>query len=256
MTKLYTLGFVTGIILIILGFVFKPFVTVPAGHRGVVTHFGAVQEEVKGEGFHFVMPIYTKVTDVEVRTQKIETEADSASKDLQSVNTTVALNFHLEPTEVNHIYQDVGTEYRTRIIDPAIQESVKAATAQFTAEELITKRPDVKKAIKQEMADRLRPRNIIIDDFSIVNFSFSQEFDKAIEAKQTAEQQALKAERDLERIKLEAQQKIERAKAEAESLRIQKEELTPQLLQLRWVEKWNGEVPQYWGQASPFIGLK
>ncbi|MFH1047084.1 MAG: prohibitin family protein [Patescibacteria group bacterium] len=228
---------------------------VPSGHRGVMTLFGKVQDKILDEGIHLKNPFMT-VHRVEVRTMKIQVGADSASKDLQSVSTTIALNYHLAPEAVNKLFQEVGLDYGSRIIDPAIQESVKAAAAKFTAEELITKRSDVKAEIVGQMRDRLQSKHIVIDEFSIVNFDFSAQFNQAIESKQTAEQNALKAERDLERVKLEAQQKIEQAKAEAEALRIQRLEISPAMLQLRWIEKWDGKTPEYWGGATPFIGLQ
>jgi regulator of protease activity HflC (stomatin/prohibitin superfamily) len=227
---------------------------VPAGHRGVITLFGKVQDQIFDEGIHLKNP-FKAVSNIEVRTRKMQVDADSASKDLQSVSTTIALNYHLAPDSVNRLYQEVGLDYSSRIIDPAIQESVKAVAAKFTAEELITKRSEVKDEIVNQLRERLQSKHIVIDDFSIVNFDFSEQFNTAIEAKQTAEQNALKAERDLERVKLEAQQKIEQAKAEAESLRLQRLEISPSMLQLRWIEKWDGRTPQYWGSASPFIGL-
>jgi regulator of protease activity HflC (stomatin/prohibitin superfamily) len=253
-SKLIAGGVFVFILLVILFVTGFPITIVQAGHRGVPHRFGKVFDWTVGEGIHWV-GFFTRVTHFEVRTRKIEVEADSASKDLQSVQTTIALNYHADIANVNKLYQEIGVQYNDRIIQPAIQESVKAATAQFTAEELITKRPEVKSLIRKELEDRLHNRYIIVDEFSIVDFSFSKEFDEAIEAKQTAEQQALKAERDLDRIKLEAQQSIERSKAEAEALRLQKQQITPDLIQLRWIEKWNGELPQYMGQMSPFVGL-
>jgi regulator of protease activity HflC (stomatin/prohibitin superfamily) len=244
-------AFLIVVALFVTGF---PISIVQAGHRGVPHRFGKVFDRTVDEGIHWV-GFFTRITHFEVRTRKLEIEADSASKDLQSVQTTIALNYHVDPEGVNKLYQEIGVQYNDRIIQPAIQESLKAATAQFTAEELITKRPEVKSLIRQELEDRLHNRYIIVDDFSIVDFSFSAEFDQAIEAKQTAEQQALKAARDLERVKLEAQAQIEQAKAEAEALRLQKQEITPDLVQLRWIEKWNGELPQYMGSMSPFVGL-
>ncbi len=228
---------------------------VPAGHRGVITLFGKVQDNVFDEGIHIKNPLKA-VHNIEVRTRKIQVEADSASKDLQSVSTTIALNYHPAPDAVNKLYQEVGLDYASRIIDPAIQESVKSAAAKFTAEELITKRPEVKTEITDQLRQRLQTNHLSVDDFSIVNFDFSAQFNSAIEAKQTAEQNALKAERDLDRIKLEAQQKIEQAKAEAESLRLQRQEISSAVLQLRWIEKWDGKTPTYWGNATPFIGLQ
>ena len=146
--------------------------------------------------------------------------------------------------------------FKSRIIDPAVQESMKAGTAQFTAEELITKRAEVSVQIKAMLAERLLTHNIIVDEFNIVDFSFSAVFNEAIEAKQTAEQSALKAERDLERVKIEAEQQITAARAEAEGQRLQRETITSQLLQLRAIEKWDGHLPQVTSGATPFIDLK
>jgi regulator of protease activity HflC (stomatin/prohibitin superfamily) len=156
---------------------------------------------------------------------------------------------------VNVIYQEIGLFFKERIIDPAVQEAVKAVTAQFTAEELITRRSEVKEQIRESLAKRLLVFNIIVDDFNIVDFSFSREFNAAIEAKQTAEQQALKAKRDLDRIKIEAEQKVTQARAEAEAQRLQRETITPTILQLRAIEKWDGKFPQVIGGAMPFIDL-
>jgi regulator of protease activity HflC (stomatin/prohibitin superfamily) len=252
--KIITGGAFALVLVVILFFTGFPITIVQAGHRGVPHRFGEVFDWTVGEGIHWV-GFFTRVTHFEVRTRKMEVGADSASKDLQSVQTTIALNYHLDPGNVNKLYQEIGVLYNDRILQPAIQESVKAVTAQFTAEELITKRPEVKMLIRQELENRLHGRYIMVDEFSIVDFAFSEGFDEAIELKQTAEQQALKAERDLERVKLEAQQQIEQAKAEAEALRLQKQQITPDLVQLRWIEKWNGQMPQYMGSMTPFVGL-
>ena len=167
------------------------------------------------------------------------------------------------PDKVNKIFQNIGTEFKARIVDPAVQEVVKAITARYTAVELITQREKVRNEIKDLLRQRLIAYDIIVDDFSIVNFRFSQQFEAAIEAKQTAEQLALKAQRDLERIKIEADQKIASAKAEAESLRLQKENVTPQLIQLRKIEasikaieKWDGHMPKITSGAVPFLDMK
>ena len=154
------------------------------------------------------------------------------------------------------MYQQTRGAYKSRIIDPAVQESVKAVTAQFTAEELITRRAEVSTQIKETLSERLRVHNILVDEFNIIDFSFSKVFNDAIEAKQTAEQSALKAQRDLDRIKIEAEQKITSARAEAEGQRLQRETITPTLLQLRAIEKWDGHLPQVTSGGTPFIDLK
>jgi len=250
-------------IVFIVVLIMNPFVMVGAGERGVVLNFGAVQSSVLSEGLHLRIPIMQKIIKIDVKVHKSQTDAESVSKDLQDTRSTIAVNYHISPEKANWIFQNIGTEYKDRIIDPAVQEVVKAITARYTAVELITQREKVRSEIKDLLKQRLMAYNIIVDDFSIVNFSFSQLFTQAIEAKQTAEQLALKAQRDLDRIKIEAEQKIASAKAEAEALRLQKENVTPQLIKLRQIEasikaieKWDGHMPKVTSDSVPFIDVK
>lgn len=255
-------GAAVAVLLLIL-LVATPFAVVPAGNRGVLTTFGKVDDTVYTEGIHWRWPVAQKMHLVDVRIQKGEGEGEAASKDMQVVHTKVAVNFHLKPERVTETFRNVGNldAVESRLILPAVQEAVKAATARYTAEELITKRPEVRDAIRMALNERLMKHDIIIDEFSIVNFQFSKSFNEAIEAKTTAEQLKLKAERDLQRIKVEAEQKIASAEAEAKSLAMQKQEVTPELLRLREVEnqskaieKWDGKLPTYIaGGAIPFI---
>ena len=241
----------------------NPWVQVGAGQRGIVLNFGAVQKDVLGEGLHFRIPIMQNIAIMDVKVQKSLTNAAASSSDLQEVSSEVALNYHIIPDKANVVYQSIGIQFKERIIDPAVQEVVKAVTAKYTAEELITKRPAVSEAMRANLAERLLSHNIAVDAFSIVGFSFSKIFMEAIESKQTAEQLALKAKRDLDRIKIEAEQKITAAKAEAESLRLQRANISLDLIELRKVEanlkaidKWNGILPQVTGGgAVPFIGV-
>lgn len=243
--------------------VLHPWVQIGAGERGVVLNFGAVQKVVLDEGLHFRIPVMQRIARVDVKVQKAQTDAAAASSDLQDVSSTVAINYHIIPDKANIVYQTIGIQFKERIIDPAVQEVVKAVTAKYTAEELITKRPAVSDAMKLLLTERLLVHNISVDAFSIVGFSFSKIFMEAIESKQTAEQLALKAKRDLDRIKIEAEQKITAAKAEAESLRLQRANISSDLIELRKIEanlkaidKWNGILPQVTGGgAVPFIGL-
>jgi prohibitin 2 len=242
---------------------FRPWVQVGAGQRGIVLNFGAVQKQVLEEGLHLRIPVMQEIAIMDVKVQKAETDAAAASADLQDVSSRVALNYHVVPDKANIVYQNIGVQFKERIIDPAILEVVKAVTAKYTAEELITKRPAVSEAMRVALMDRLIVNNIAVDAFSIVIFSFSKVFTEAIEAKQTAEQLALKAKRDLDRIKIEAEQKITAARAEAESLRLQRANISPDLIELRKIEanmkaieKWNGILPQVTGGgAIPLIGL-
>lgn len=253
---------IIGISLLLL-IMFRPWVQIGAGERGIVLNFGAVQDRVLGEGMHFRIPIMQEVVIMDVKVQKVQTDASSASSDLQDVTLSVALNYHIIPDKANQVYQNIGVHYKERIIDPAIHEVTKAVSAEYTAEELITKRPEVSAEMKKELSDKLMESNIYVDAVSIVTFSFSTVFMDAIEAKQTAEQHALKAKRDLDRIRIEAEQTIAAATAEAEALRLQKMNISPDLIELRKIEanlkaieKWDGILPNVTGAgAIPFIGV-
>lgn len=261
-------GIVVFLVLFLL--VFAVYI-VRAGDRAVVMTFGMPSENVMAEGIHFKIPIVQTIKKYEVKVQKIKTDADSASLDLQDVQTTIALNFHLNPIYVNKLHQEIGKNYRERIIDPAIQESVKAATARFSAEDLIKRRPEVRRTMQELLTEKLAKYYIIVDDFNIENFQFSEEFDKAIEEKVTAEQKKLKAVNDLERIKVEAQQVIVQADAEsyallkkAEAINKNKdivelkriEVLEKQLIvQHEFVARWDGKMPYVLGPANPFINF-
>ncbi|MCI4624532.1 MAG: prohibitin family protein [Candidatus Magnetoovum sp. WYHC-5] len=242
---------------------FSPFVIIVAGERGVLLTLGAPEEKPLGEGLHIVIPYYQKVIKYDVKIQKSTITTEAASKDIQEVKTTVALNYHVVPEKVSKVHQQLGFEYRTTIIEPAMNEVIKAVTAIFTAEELITKRPRVSTQMKEGLKERLVVHNIAVDEFSITNFFFSEKFTDAVEEKQTAEQKFLKAKKDLERIEVEAEQRLASAKAEAQSLALQKESISPELVQLRQIEatikaieKWNGVLPNVTGGAMPFIDVK
>lgn len=253
---------IIGVLVIILLFL-KPWVQVGAGERGIVLNFGAVQDVVLDEGMHFRIPVVQEIIIMDVKIHKVVTDAAAASSDLQDVALSVALNYHVIPDKANVVYQTIGVEFKERMIDPAIQEVMKAVSARYSAEELITKRPLVSAEMQEALNTRLLPSNIAVDAFSIVSFSFSKIFTDAIEAKQTAEQNALKAKRDLDRIKVEAEQTIAAATAEAEALRLQKMNISPDLIELRKIEanlkaieKWNGILPTVTGAgAVPFIGV-
>ena len=251
------------IIAVVIGAViFDGIVIVDPGTRGVVVQLGRVQDTIFEEGFHFKIPLIQRVVPMDVRVLKTQTNQITSSKDLQTVNTTIAVNYHLNPTQVNTLYQRVGLAYAEQVLDPAISESLKAVTAQYTAEELISKRSEVSMKIKETLSTKLAVYYMILDEINLTEFKFSAEFDAAIEQKQIAEQQALKASLDLQRIEIEARQKIEQAKAEAESLRLQKQEVTAELVELRKIEaqleaikKWDGKLPTITGGAIPFIDI-
>ena len=246
--------------------VLNPFVKIDAGERGVLLNFGAVQKDVLEEGLHLVIPVMQRVVKMDVKIQKSETRAEAASKDLQDIKSVIALNYHIIPDKANWVYQNIGVAFKERIIDPSVQEAVKAVTAKYTAVQLIGEREAVSAAIKDSLSQKLSDYNLYVDGFSVIDFSFSKKFTDAIESKQEAEQFALRAKRDLERIRIEAEQKVAQAKAEAEALRLQKAQITPELIELRKIEamreaiaKWNGTVPNVLlsgGGATPLLSLE
>lgn len=246
--------------LVLLGIIITqfPFGTVGAGERGVRLRFSAVIGNVVSEGLYFRIPFVERVVIMDVKTQKEEVGASAASKDLQTVSATVALNYSVMPDSVVSVYQTIGVDYKARIVDPAIQEAVKASTAKFTAEELITKREEVGADIRAHLTEKLTSSGIKVEGFSIINFDFSKSFNQAIEDKVTAEQNALAAKNKLEQIKYEKEQAIVSAQGRAEALRIESNAISSneKVLELRAIEKWDGVLPQVTSGAVPFINLK
>jgi regulator of protease activity HflC (stomatin/prohibitin superfamily) len=259
MNKLKKTGIVSSIVLVVI-FLMNPFVIINAGYRGVMLTWGKVTD-VLSEGFHIRIPIAQKVQKIETRIVKLETKSVAYSKDIQTADSVVALNYHVDPPSVGNLYKDIGMDYVERIISPSIQESVKATTAKFTAQELIEKREMVRDEIRTILIERLSKNYLIVDAFSIVDFDFSDNYEKAIEEKQVAQQMALKAENDLRRVKLEAEQRIAQAKGEAEAIRIQVEAITQQggkdYVSLKTVEKWDGKLPinLYGAAPIPFLNI-
>jgi regulator of protease activity HflC (stomatin/prohibitin superfamily) len=249
------LGLVGMLALLILAF--GSWGTVDAGHRGIVLRMGGVTGEIKGEGFYTKTPWLDSVIEMDVRVQKEQVETEGASKDLQSVKTVVALNLNVMPEKCAEIYQTIGIGYLETFVAPAMQESIKAAIARYTAEELITKREEVRLAMRDLIVQKIRPIGVSADALNIVDFDFSHSFNQAIEAKVTAEQNALAAKNLLAQKKFEAEQAIAVAKGKAEALTIEATALksNPQILQLRALEKWDGVLPRVSGGAMPFIDV-
>ncbi|HDJ21684.1 MAG TPA: prohibitin family protein [Candidatus Bathyarchaeota archaeon] len=240
-------------------------VRVPSGYRGVLLTWGKVEDRILQEGLNFKIPFSQTVVLMNVQIQKTESVESTATKDLQEVSTTVAVNYRLDPLYVNEIYKELRQDYVNRVIKPNIEESLKATTAMFRAEELITKRSVVKQTFDSILEERLSKFHIQVVAVSLTDFQFSESFSAAIEAKVTAEQQALVAKNELERIRYEAQQQIIQAEAEknatirraegeavskiiaanatARTIEIITSRLTDEYLEYLLVEKWDGRLP-------------
>jgi len=221
---------------------------VPAGYRGVLLRFGAVQG-VLSEGIHVIIPGVNTVELIETRTQKEDSEATAASRDLQIITTRLALNFRVDPARVGNLYKMVGPSYNERIIDPALQESLKVVTTKYTAEDLIRQRAQVKAEVEAEITKRLRAYDIIVDPsgLSITNFDFSPEFNKAIEAKQVAQQESEKQKWVLQQAELKKQTEVAIAEGKAQAAKLNAESLKANggalVIAREWIERWDGKLP-------------
>jgi prohibitin 2 len=266
--KLKILAAVVTIIVIVI-IMFESVVVVQAGHRGVVLYVGAVENRVLGEGIHFIIPFVEQAIQMEVRTLKFQALASAASNDLQEVQTTIALNYHISPSQANIIYQQLGANYSDRIIAPTIQESVKASVAKFNAEELITKRAIAKAVIAQAISNTLAARNIVVEALFITDFKFLQAFASQVESKVVAFQKYLTEQNNLRTIQVVANQtvvqaqttaraNVAKASGESQAIKVITEQLkqSPQYLQWLSINRWNGQMPYAFGSgASPFFQL-
>lgn len=243
------------IVLIILILGFNSFTVVKAGHTGVVVNLGKVSNNVLEEGLHFKIPFVSEIVQIDNRVLKTEVESVAASKDLQTISSKVSINYRVNRASSADIYKNVGNDFTNVIVNPAIQECVKSVAAKYTAEQLITERPVVSTEMEQAISEKINPYGLSIEVFNIVNFDFTEEFNKAIEAKQTAQQEALKAEQDLARIKVEAQQTVEKAEAEAEAYRLKNAELSEEVIMMEFVEKWDGKMPSVMSDAQSMFDI-
>lgn len=235
------------------------FTVVPAGHTGVVVTLGKVNERVLQEGLHVKAPFVQNVVFIDNRIVKLEVETEAFSKDLQTVATTLAINYRVDTTKSFSIYKNIGANYENVLVTPAVNEVLKAITAQYTAEESVTNRALISDGLVTGLNEKLNAIGLYITDVNILNFDFSEAFIAAIEEKQVAQQKLLKAE-------TEKQTAITNAEAEAEAIRIKAEaeaeanrtlsgSLTDQIIENNKVEKWNGELPKVTGDSGVFLDL-
>ena len=240
-------------------------VVVPAGHSGVVMTLGKVSDQVLAEGFHFKAPFVQQVEMISNKIQKKEVAANAVSKDLQTVNSNVAVNFRVSNASSASVFQNIGRGYEDVVLLPAVQESMKSVSAKYTAEELITKREAVSEETKDTLESKVQEYGIIIEKFNIVNFDFTDEFNAAIEAKQVAEQNLLKTKTEQEQAmviaKTEAEKKVLTAQAEADAIKVKAQaqaeanrqlsaSLNATLVEYQKVQKWDGKLPTATGGSA------
>ncbi len=236
------------------------FFTIPAGYCGVLTTFGAASQNVLGPGLHFKLPLVQGVVRMNVQVQKNQLTEHAASLDLQDVETTVATNWNIDDSDASWIYQKIGMEpaLNDRIIQPVVSNAVKAVVAHYNAEELITKRDQVRTQIEELIRNNLKPYHVNVDvsGVSITDFQFSSDYASAIEQKQVAQQRAQQAEYELQQAKVEAERQVAQAQGQAEAQKLLQQTLTPQLIQQQAIQKWDGHLPNVVGGNGvlPMIG--
>lgn len=244
------------LIVLVLAVIFSGIYEVKAGNIGVVTRFGAVNR-VAYPGINFKLPFIEQVVSLSIRTQKDEVLATAMSENLQVVTSLIAVNYHLDGSRAKEVYQNVGVNYGEIIIAPAIQNTFKAVTAKFNAEELITKRDEVRLQAEEELTNQLAPYHIVVENFHIVNTDFSVEYQNAIEAKQVAQQQVETSKQKLAQAEIDAQTVIAQAQGQADAQKALNDTgaLTDEYLQYLFLTRWNGILPSVMSSASPMIDV-
>ncbi len=256
------IALLVAVVLVLVGIVVTDcFTIVPAGHTGVVVTLGRVNEGVLQEGMHAKLPFVQQVVRIDNRIVKLEVATEAFSKDLQTVSTTLAINYRVDTSKSYSIYKNIGASYQDVLVTPAVNEVLKAITAKYTAEESVTNRELISDGLILGLNEKLNSIGLYITDVNIINFDFSEAFITAIEEKQVAQQKLLKAE-------TEKQTAIKNAEAAAETIRIKAEaeakanetlnaSLTANVLEYNKIEKWNGELPQVMGSdTGTFINLE
>ena len=248
---------ILAVVILILVLVWSSFVSVGPGDRGVLMTFGSVNQSVLIPGLHMKIPFAQTVKQMDVQIQKSQTKETAASRDLQDVTTEVAVNWAINPVDAAWVYQHLGDEGQLteKVITPVVSNAVKAVAAHYDAEQLVEKRDEVRDAIQKQIVAGLAQYKVQVQGVNITNFQFSPDYAKAIEAKQVAQQRAQQATYDLARIKVQAQQEIAQAQGQSQAQKLLQSTLTPEIIRLRAVDKWNGVLPKVTGNgAIPFIG--
>jgi regulator of protease activity HflC (stomatin/prohibitin superfamily) len=261
-----TIGMVV-VLLLLVSLLWGTFVIVPAGSRGVVLWWGSVENRIMNEGLNFKVPLAETVMKVDVRVQPHPfREIDASSKEYQIVKMTGMMNFHIDPTFVNDLYQKVGLDFAEKVIDPAFNDFVKEVVPMYPIGEILPKREEIRQTAMKKLGNNLARYHIVVDDIYFANIRFSPEYEKAVEAKQVAQQQVETQKQVLAQREIEAYQKVATSKGDAEAIFVVAQEqakanevlahsLTPILVSYKSIERWNGVLPQVSGGAIPFIEL-
>lgn len=238
--------------------IFNPIVMVKVGQRGIVVTLGNPSEKIKKEGAHLILPIIQELVTMDVRTQKKQVKTEVYTKDIQQARIEYVLNYNLSEDGVYDMLTKVGMNYEDKMIIPTVEGVIKNVIGKWNAQDLVANRELATKDIYTILSQELKNSKIIVSNFQITDLNYSDVFEKAIENKVTAEQEALKAKNKTVQIQEEAKQKIIAAEAEAKSMAIRAQALTQNkaLVEYEAVQKWNGKLPEYMlGDTVPFLNL-
>ena len=236
----------------------NPFAMVGPGERGIKIRLGQVQPESYGEGLHFIFPFIQKFRTMDVKTQKNTFTTAVYTKDIQQAKITYVINFNVQPDKVNKLFQEIGLDYVSKIISPVVEGTIKDIIGKWNAQDLIANREKATDDILFKLQEQLSRNYINVTDFQMTEINYSSVFEKAIESKVTAEQEALRAKNKTVQVEEEAKQKVIAAQAEAKSMAIRAQALSQNksLVQYEAVQKWDGKMPQYMlGNSVPFINV-
>ena len=247
------------IISLVVGILFSSYIVVRPGHTGVVVTMGKVEENVLQEGFHFKIPFIQEVVEIDNRISKLEVQTEAFSKDLQTVQTNLAINYRVDTKKSYSIYKNVGADYEAVLVIPAVNEVLKATSAKYTAEESVTNRGLISDGLVDGLNQKLNDSGLYVTDVNIIDFDFSDAFIQAIEEKQVAQQKLLTAETEKQTVIAKAEADAQtikiKAEAEADANRVLSESITNNIIEYNKIEKWNGELPQVTGGSGTLINL-
>ncbi len=219
---------------------------VPVGSRGVLVRGGRVTNTIVGEGWRLKTPLLDQIIPISVRLQAYEISTVAGTRDTQAIDVTLVLNYRLEETKVGEIYSRLGRldAIQVELIKPIAEEVMKSVIAQYNAEQVLENRSDIAQRVRELVNNRLAQYGVGAEQLSIANIGFSQSFTDAVEAKLVAQQRAEQARAEVQQAELQAQARIAEAEGLARAQQLQMTTLTPLLVEMERIQKWDGKLPQ------------
>jgi len=240
------------VLVVVLLFMVNPFIVIGAGEAGVViSKISGVKQKFLGEGMHFIIPVIDKVKVYDVKVQKYESESESSTSDLQEVRVKLAINFKIDQQKITLLHQEIGEDYQFKVINPALEESIKAASAKFKIEEMISRRAELRELTFTNLKEKLSRYYILLETINIVNIGFSEAYAVSVEKKQIASENVKTAAFNV----AEEIEKTKKNKIEAEGKQAMARAIDDRILKLEWIKKWDGKLPTYMGTGQTLMNI-